>query len=160
MTCEIGQNIPEQKYYLCMQKCRTSRNEHILCRQSIMYIPEIFRYSPRACLPCNGLTSTQPGKDIAVLPVPKHHVMKVKKYSTKNTDDQSQWLISYFRNILTGHTGWTHNPFPTRWQWENLWLCWKRSHSLPVKVVNSLSYPTTISKTTFLELPSYQCWSQ
>jgi len=43
-----------------------------------------------ACLPCNGLISTQPGKDIAVLPVPKHHVMKVKKYSSKNSDDQSQ----------------------------------------------------------------------
>jgi hypothetical protein len=52
-----------------------------------MYIPEIFRYRPRACLPCNGLISTQPGKDTAVLPVPKHHVMKVKKYSSKNPDD-------------------------------------------------------------------------
>jgi len=60
--------------HLCMQECRTSTNGHILCRQSIMYISEIFRYSQRACLSCNGLISTQPGKDIAVLPVPKHHV--------------------------------------------------------------------------------------
>jgi hypothetical protein len=55
-------------------------------------------------------------KDTAVLPVPKHHVMKVKKYSSKNSDDQSQRLISYSRNILTVHTGWTHNPLSTRWQ--------------------------------------------
>jgi hypothetical protein len=51
------------------------------------------------------------------------------------------------------HTGWTHNPLSTRWQWENLWLRWKWGHSLPVKVVNSLSYPTTINTTTFLKLP-------
>ena len=156
MTCEGGRTKPEQKYYLCMQKRRTSTKGHILCWQSITYIPEIFRYSPTACLPCNGLISTQPGKDITVLPVPKHHVMKVKKYSSKNSDDQSQRLISYSRNILTVHTvhtGWTHNPLSTRRQWENLWLRWKRNHSLPVKMVNSLSYPTTINTTTFLKLP-------
>lgn len=152
MTCEIGRNISEQKYYLCMQECRISTNGHILCRHSFMYISEIVRYSQRACLSCNGLISTQLGKDIAVLPVPRHHIMKEKKYRSKNSDNQRQWLISYSRNILTVHTGWTHNPLSTRWQWENLWLRWKRNHSLPVKVVTSMSYPTTISTTTFLKM--------